>query len=55
MLLTAIRIIRKFLYQLRDDSISAFAAQAAFFIILSFIPFIMFLFTLLNLLPLTAC
>ena len=54
MLLTAIRIIRKFLYQLRDDSISAFAAQAAFFIILSFIPFIMFLFTLLNLLPLTA-
>lgn len=54
MLLTAIRTIRKFLAQLRDDFISAFAAQAAFFIILSFIPFIMFLFTLLNFFPLTA-
>lgn len=53
MLLTAIRVIRKFLTQLRDDFISAFAAQAAFFIILSFIPFIMFLFTLLNFFPLT--
>ena len=54
MLLTAIQIIRAFTAKLRDDSISAFAAQAAFFIILSFIPFIMFLFILLNLLPATA-
>ena len=54
MLLTAIQIIRAFCSKLRDDSISAFAAQAAFFIILSFIPFIMFLFTLLNLFPMTA-
>lgn len=53
MLFTAIRTIRKFLTQLRDDSISAFAAQAAFFIILSFIPFIMFLLTLLNLFPIS--
>ena len=54
MLFTAIRALRKFLLQLRDDFISAFAAQTAFFIILSFIPFIMFLFTLLNLFPLTS-
>lgn len=54
MLLSAIRTIHKFLTQLRDDFISAFAAQAAFFIILSFIPFIMFLFTLLNFFPLNA-
>lgn len=54
MLLTAIQIIRTFLTKIRDDSISAFAAQAAFFIILSIIPFIMFLFTLLNLFPVTA-
>ncbi|MBQ7862956.1 MAG: YihY/virulence factor BrkB family protein [Lachnospiraceae bacterium] len=53
MLFTAIRTIRKFLTQLRDDSISAFAAHAAFFIILSIIPFIMFLITLLNLFPLS--
>lgn len=52
MLPTSLRTLRKFLTQLRDDFISAFAAQAAFFIILSFIPFIMFLFTLLNFFPL---
>lgn len=54
MLLTATKIIRAFLSKLRDDSISAFAAQAAFFIILSLIPFIMFLFALLNLFPISA-
>lgn len=54
MIVYAIRTIRIFTAKLRDDSISAFAAQAAFFIILSFIPFLMFLFTLLNLLPATA-
>lgn len=53
MLFTAIQTIRAFLAKLREDSISAFAAQAAFFIILSFLPFIMFLFTLFNLLPMT--
>lgn len=46
--------IRTFLAKLRDDSISAFAAQAAFFIILSFFPFAMFLLTLLNYLPVSA-
>lgn len=46
--------IRSFLIKLRDDSISAFASQAAFFIILSFFPFVMFLLTLLNYLPVSA-
>ena len=54
MLFYAVQIIRTFCSKLRDDSISAFAAQAAFFIILSFIPFIMFLSALLNFLSMTA-
>ena len=54
MLHSSIRIIRAFTTKLRDDSVSAFAAQAAFFIILSFFPFTMFLLTLLNYLPLSA-
>ncbi|MBP3570078.1 MAG: YihY/virulence factor BrkB family protein [Lachnospiraceae bacterium] len=51
MFLSVIRTIRTFTSKLRDDSVSAFAAQAAFFIILSFFPFVMFLLTLLNYLP----
>ena len=46
-------IIRNFSRKVRDDFISAFSAQAAFFIIISFFPFIMFLLTLLQYLPLT--
>lgn len=51
MLFSCVRVIRAFATKLRDDSVSAFAAQAAFFIILSFFPFAMFLLTLLNYLP----
>ena len=51
MLLSAYRLIRAFARKLRDDSISAFAAQAAFFTILSVFPFLMFLITLINYLP----
>lgn len=54
MFLSYVRKIRAFTTKLRDDSISAFAAQAAFFIILSFFPFLMFLLTLLNYLPVSA-
>lgn len=54
MILSCIDKIRKFTIKLREDSISAFAAQAAFFIILSFFPFVMFLLTLLNYLPVSA-
>lgn len=46
-------IIRNFSRKIRDDYISAFSAQAALFIIISFFPFIMFLLTLLQYLPLT--
>ena len=51
MLLSCFRLIKAFTTKLRDDSISAFAAQAAFFIILSVFPFLMFLLTLINYLP----
>lgn len=54
MLHSCIRMFRTFTAKLRDDSVSAFAAQAAFFIILSFFPFVMFLLTLLNYLPVSA-
>ena len=54
MLLAFIKTIKTFTAKLRDDYISAFAAQAAFFIILSFFPFAMFLLTLLNYLPVSA-
>lgn len=54
MLLSIFDQIRTFTTKLREDSISAFAAQAAFFIILSFFPFAMFLLTLLNYLPISA-
>lgn len=43
--------IRSFFNKTKEDFVSAFAAQAAFFIILSFFPFLMFLLTLLNFLP----
>lgn len=48
-----IDIIQDFMYKLKKDSVSAYAAQAAFFIILSFFPFFMFLLTLIQYLPLT--
>lgn len=51
MLLSIIRFLRVFATKLRDDSVSAFAAQAAFFIILSVFPFLMFLLTLLKFIP----
>lgn len=53
MLSSMLRLIRTFAAKLRDDSVSAFAAQAAFFIILSFFPFAMFLLTLFNHLPIS--
>ena len=51
MLLSCIHLVRAFTTKLGDDSISAFASQAAFSIILSIFPFLMFLLTLLNFLP----
>lgn len=43
--------IRKFLFCMKENNVSAFSAQAAFFIIISFFPFVMFLLTLLQYLP----
>ena len=51
MIISLINMVRAFTRKLRDDYISAFASQAAFFIILSFFPFVMFLLTIINYLP----
>lgn len=48
-----ISIIRIFIKKLKDDSVSAYAAQAAFFIMVSFFPFSMFLLTMIQFLPIT--
>lgn len=44
-------MIRAFVRKLREDTVSAFAAQTAFFVILSFLPFLMLMLTLLRFLP----
>ena len=45
--------IRGFLNRIRQDHVGAYAAQAASFLILSFIPFVMFLVTMVKYTPLT--
>lgn len=47
------KIIHVFGRKLRDDFVSAFSAQAAFFLFISFFPFAMFLLSLLRYLPFT--
>ena len=44
-------MVKAFLRKLRTDKVSAFAAQTAFFVILSFLPFFIFLLTLVRFLP----
>lgn len=51
MIFSLIRLIKTFSHKLRDDFISAFSAQAAFFLFISFFPFAMFLLTLVQYLP----
>lgn len=46
------QIIRYFAVKIKEDDVNAYSAQAAFFLIISFFPFVMFLLTLLNYLPL---
>lgn len=53
MLISIIKLINSFNRKIREDSVSAFSAQAAFWILISFFPFIMFLLTLLQYLPFT--
>lgn len=47
------KIIRAFNRKIRDDFVSAFSAQAAFFVIISLFPFLMLLLTLVQYLPIT--
>lgn len=48
-----IQLGRDFLKKLKEDHINAYAAQTAYFMILSFIPFIMMLLTLIKYTPVT--
>ncbi|WP_099468301.1 YihY/virulence factor BrkB family protein [Konateibacter massiliensis] len=48
-----ILLVRDFLRKLKEDHINAYAAQTAYFLILSFIPFIMLLLTLIRYTPVT--
>jgi len=50
-MLNLIQWLKKAFDKIRQDKIGTFAAQSAYFIILSFFPFIMFLMTLLKYLP----
>lgn len=50
---TIITYYKRFLNKMQNDYVGAFSAQAAFFIILCFFPFLMFLLTLLQYLPIT--
>ncbi|HIT06076.1 MAG TPA: YihY/virulence factor BrkB family protein [Candidatus Scybalocola faecipullorum] len=50
-MLNFIQWLKKFILKMQRDKISVYAAQSAYFIILSFFPFVMFLLILLNYLP----
>ena len=45
--------LKTFMNKYKEDHISAFASQAAFFTILSFVPFILFFFTMIQYLPIS--
>lgn len=53
-MLGLIQWIKNFAAKIQRDNIGAYAAQSAYFVILSFFPFVMFLLTLLNFLPIDA-
>ena len=53
MIWSIIKNVQYFLKKARDDHINAFAAQTAFFIILSFIPFMMVFSSMLRYTPIT--
>lgn len=46
-----LRLIRAFIKKINNDGISALSAHAAFFVLISFFPFVMFLLTLLSYFP----
>lgn len=45
------KIVDRFLYEFKEDSVSAYAAQAAFFVVISVFPLTMLLLTLVKYLP----
>ena len=49
-----IKVIRGFLKRLNQDHVGAFAAQAAYFVLLSFVPFVILLITLVRHIPLVS-
>ena len=51
--IVTIKEIKEFLEDMKEDAVSAYAAQAAFFIMMSAFPFIMLLLTLIQYLPVT--
>ncbi len=51
MIKATIRLFKLFARKIRDDHVAAFSAQAAFFIIVSFFPFIMLLLSLVRYFP----
>ena len=48
-----LKIVRGFMKRLNSDHVGAFAAQAAYFILLSFIPFLLLLLTMIQYTPVT--
>ncbi len=48
---TILRLIKAFTKKINNDGISALSAHAAFFVLISFFPFVMFLLTLLSYFP----
>ncbi|MDF2589896.1 MAG: putative rane protein [Anaerocolumna sp.] len=52
-LISIYKINKAFNRKIKEDYVTAFSAQAAFFVIISFFPFIMFLLTLIQYLPIT--
>ena len=48
-----VQLIKKFMYKMNKDRIKAYSAEAAFFIIMSFFPFLMLLLALVHYTPLT--
>lgn len=45
------KYLKEIIQKIKSDHVTAFASQGAFFIILSFFPFVMFLMTLIRVLP----
>ena len=52
---SVLQLLFGFMDRANGDHVGAYAAQAAYFLIMSFIPFILFLTTIIRYTPLTLC